>query len=137
MALQGRVKEYQRKMETSRERELEYRLKESPIVKRLYEFANANPPVRASVSDIKELKTLINENIPTFYSTLNTDTYVLTEIEYQVCLLIRTHFSPTEICSLTGISDGYASNIRKRLLEKLYHHVGSPKDFDRIVKDIK
>lgn len=135
--LQSRVIEFQEKIENSQRIELENRLKESSIVKHLFDIVTANPPSIISVSDVKRLKTLINENIPEFYSSLNNETYALTELEYLVCMLIRVHFSPSEICKLTGISDGYASNIRKRLLKKVFHCDGIPKDFDRKIREIK
>lgn len=135
--LQNRVIEYQKKLADSRGTDLENRLRESPVVKHLCDIANANPPLRASIADNKSLKALINDYIPEFYSIVNDGTCALTELEYQVCMLIRVHFSPSEICKLTGISDGYVSNIRKRLLKKVFHIEGAPKEFDRKILEIR
>ena len=113
--------EYQKKLEDSRGTDLENRLRESPVVKHLIDLANANPPLIASIADNNSLKTLINDNIPEFYSVLNVGTCALTELEYQVCILIRVHFSPSEICKLAGISDGYVSNIRNNSSLKIQY----------------
>lgn len=118
-------------------KEQELRLIQSAVVQRLVSLANTNPPVKASAEDFKELKMLVDFQIPSFSSALNLDNSPLSELEYEVCLLIRTHFSPSDICKLTGISDSYASNIRKRLLKKLYDIDGAPKDFDNRILNIK
>lgn len=135
--LQCRVVEYQSKMEKTRKQQLETRLTDSSIVKRLKASANANPPHLASLEEFRELQELINQELPQFYSTLNTDRYTLKVIEYDVCLLLRVHFPPSDICRLTGITDGYASNMRKRLLERVFGISGSPKDFDNLIWAIK
>ena len=118
-------------------KEQELRLIQSPVVQRLVSLANANPPVKASAEDFKELKMLIDLQIPSFYATLNAVNSPLSELEYEVCLLIRTHFSPSDICKLTGISDSYVANIRKRLLKKVFSIDGSPKEFDSKILSIK
>lgn len=118
-------------------KEQELRLIQSPVVQRLKKLANANPPVTASAEDFKELRMLVGFQVPSFYMVLNSESSPLSELEYEVCLLIRTHFSPSDICKLTGISDSYASNIRKRLLKKVYDIDGAPKDFDDRILNIK
>ena len=118
-------------------KEQELRLIQSPVVQRLVSLANANPPVKASAEDFKELKMLVDLQIPSFHATLNAENSPLSELEYEVCLLIRTHFSPSDICKLTGISDSYVANIRKRLLKKVFSIDGSPKELDSKILSIK
>ena len=134
--LQAKVSAYQEKIERHHQDSLESRLKESSVVKHIRQLANGSPAQLASQEDFRQLRMLINELIPSFYATLNIGSHPLTVLEYDVCLLIRANFSPSEICKLTGISDSYASNIRKRLLLKIYGIEGAPKDFDRIIKEI-
>ena len=111
-------------------------MKNSAIVKHLTELVDANPPKKASSEDFHQLRTLINEVIPSFYSLLNANG-ILSEIEYEVCMLIRIGFSPSAICKLSGITDGYVANMRKRLLKKVFGiDQGQPKDFDRKVLSI-
>ena len=72
---------------------------------------------------------MMNEELPTFHALLSE----LSLTEYDVCLLIRLHFSPSELCTLTGISSAYATVIRKRLLKKVFGEEGKAKDFDKRV----
>ena len=135
--LQSRIIDYKGKIRNHQQETLENRLQNSSIAKHLQDLTLANPPLKASLKDFHDLKTLINQEIPTFYNQLNTPGHSLRPIEYDVCMLIRIHFQPAEICKLTGISDGYVSNLRKRLLLKIFNEDGSPKDFDRRILSIK
>ena len=129
--LQGQVAEHI-KTRTNRTDIFEDRLLYSDVVKKLKELLQANPPQQATGEDIRQLKALINENIPSFYGQL----CMLRPIEYEVCLLIRVHFLPSEICKLAGIPDHYISNLRKRILQKAYGINGSAKDLDTLILSI-
>ena len=126
----NRVTEYKRKTKQPFAN-LEERLSKSPIVKRLKEYVNANPYQKASQADFVELRSLLNEEVPHFYTTLNTPHYTLSEIEYDVSMLLRVRFSPMDIHRLTGMSPGYVSNMRSRLLLRVYGVDGSPADYDK------
>ena len=115
----NRVTEYKRKTKQPFVN-LEERLSKAPIVKRLKEYVNANPYQKASQADFAELRSLLNEELPHFYTTLNTPHYTLSEIEYDVSMLLRVRFSPMDIHRLTGMSPGYVSNMRSRLLLRVY-----------------
>ena len=112
---------------------LEDRLANAPIINRLKSYTNSNPYQKASQADFAELRGLINVEIPQFYTTLNTPHYTLSEIEYDVSMLLRAHFSPTDIHKLTGMSPGYVSNMRSRLLLRVFGIDGSPADYDKRV----
>ena len=131
----GRIMKYKRKTKPSKEL-LENRLAGSPIVIHLKELTTMTPYQQASVEDIHLMRELINSEIPGFYSALNSPKYTLSEIEYNVSILIRLHFTPSEINKLTGISNSYISNMRSRLLTKVYGVEGSPKDYDQRVVSI-
>lgn len=126
----NRVTEYKRKTKQPFAN-LEERLSKAPIVKRLKEYVNANPYQKASQADFAELRSLLNEELPHFYTTLNTPHYTLSEIEYDVSMLLRVRFSPMDIHKLTGMSPGYVSNMRSRLLLRVYGVDGSPADYDK------
>jgi len=110
---------------------LEQHLEQSIVVRRLHGLLECNPPQQASQVDFRELRDLVNKHIPHFYTSLNTAEQALRPIEYDVCLLVRTHFLPAEICRLTGRSDSYISNLRKGILQKVYGVKGTPKDLDQ------
>lgn len=115
---------------------LEERLGNSIVVNRMKDYVNANPYQKASQADFAELRSPINEEIPYFYSTLNTPHYTLSEIEYDVSMLLRVRFSPMDIHKLTGMSPSYVSNMRSRLLLRVYGVDGSPADYDKRVLTI-
>ena len=104
----------------------EERLASAPVIKRFKEYLEENPPKAASNDDLKELRNLINETIPSFYSHF----HMLRFPEYNTCMLIRARFSPSQVCKLMGISETYISNLRKRILFKAYAIQGSAKDLD-------
>ena len=56
--------------------------------------------------------------------------------EYQVCMLVRAGFTPSDICTLTGTSKSYIANVRKRLFTKLTGRDGSSKDFDAYINSL-
>ena len=126
----NRITEYKRKTKQPFAN-LEERLSKAPVVKRLKEYVNANPYQKASQADFAELRSLLNEELPHFYTTLNTPHYTLSEIEYDVSMLLRVRFSPMDIHRLTGMSPSYVSNMRSRLLLRVYGVDGSPADYDK------
>ena len=132
VAILNRVTAYKRKTRQPLAT-LEERLSKAPVVKRLKDYINANPYQKATQADFAELRSLINEEIPHFYTTLNTPQYTLSEIEYDVSMLLRVRFSPMDIHKLTGMSPGYVSNMRSRLLLRVYGLDGSPADYDKHV----
>ena len=59
-----------------------------------------------------------------------------TGVDYAICILVRLHFRPADICILLGIDSATLSMKRKRLLKKVYGMDGSAKDFDQRVLKI-
>ena len=110
---------------------LESRLDHADITIHLRNLLEQNPVQPASVDDFRQLRMLINEEIPSFYNTLNTPSGSLRPIEYEVCLLLRCHFQPAEICKLTDRTDSYISNLRKAILKKCFNVIGPPSGLDQ------
>ena len=110
---------------------LESRLDHADITIHLRDLLEQNPVQPASVDDFRQLRMLINEEIPSFYNALNTSSSSLRPIEYEVCLLLRCHFQPAEICKLTDRTDSYISNLRKAILKKRFNVIGPPSDLDQ------
>ena len=110
---------------------LESRLDHADITIHLRNLLEQNPVQPASVDDFRQLRMLINEEIPSFYNALNTPSCSLRPIEYEVCLLLRCHFQPAEICKLTDRTDSYISNLRKAILKKCFNIIGPPSDLDK------
>ena len=113
---------------------LDVRFAESDICKKLHATARYGQGL-PSKKDWKNLKHLIDTEIPSFYAVVNHH-QTLKEQEYQICMLIRTNFQMSEICNLVGISSANLSMQRKRLLMKIFDVEGSAKDFDIKIREI-
>ena len=92
---------------------------------------NTNP----TKEDWEQLDNYINLQFPGFKSVLY-KLVKLSEIEYQVSLLIKCKFSPNEIAKLIIISKSGLSNIRKRLFVKAFKTDGSASDWDKFIASL-
>ena len=132
--LQNRISEYQKHQADKEKANLEDRLTHAKVVKDLASLLDENPVQQASREQIRQIANLINEQIPSFYNELNASV-VLRPIEYEVCILIRCHFKPSSVGKLLGLDEAYVSNVRRRILHKIYGIEGNPRDLDeRIMK---
>ena len=114
---------------------LDYRLKNAEITTRLRKMAKSNPPVQPNLEDWKQLRALVEREIPDFSERVNAKDHPLSDMEYDVCLMIRVHLMPIEISRLKKCTPSYVSNIRKNLLKRIFGKDGSSEDFDdEIVK---
>ena len=109
---------------------LDYRLKHAEITRRLRDMAKSNPPVLPDFDDWKLLRKLVEREIPDFPQIVNADEHSLTDLEYDVCLMIRVQLLPIEIARLKKCTPSYVSNIRKSLLKRVFGKEGRSEDFD-------
>ena len=133
--LQNKMSEYQKNQVDKDKARLEDRLTNAKVVNQLSELLNENPVRQASREQIRQVTNLINEQIPSFYNTLNS-AVVLRPVEYEVCMLIRCHFKPSGVGKLLGLDEAYVSNVRRRILYKVYGTEGNPKDLDERIMAI-
>ena len=89
---------------------------------------NANP----TKEDWEQLDNYINLQFPGFKSVLY-KLVKLSEIEYQVSLLIKCKFSPNEIGRLVNLSKSGLGNARKRLFVKAFKTDGTATDWDNFI----
>ena len=109
-------------------------LLESAIVKKIIDVVN-HPQKHLSNDDWNNLDLLFAREYPNFHLTLCTK-HRLNEIEYRICQLVRINISPSSISTLLGYDYSYATTIRKRLLFKILHETGKPKQFDNYLYSI-
>ena len=109
---------------------LDYRLRKANITHHQKKLANSNPPQYPTIDDWDKLRALVEHEIPTFHKILKVDELSLTELEYDICLMIRVHLLPIEISKLKQCSPSHISNIRKRLLLRIFGIEGGSEDFD-------
>ena len=114
---------------------LEDSLVNASITKELTSLLQSNPVQAATQGQMRELRKLVNEFIPNFYTGINSR-QTLRPVEYEVCLLIRCHFKPAAISKLMGREEAYISNLRKGILQKAYGIKGSPKELDERIMQI-
>ena len=132
--LQSRISEYQKHQADKEKANLEERLTHAKVVKDLASLLDENPVRQASREQIRQIANLLNEQIPSFYNELNASV-ILRPVEYEVCMLIRCHFKPSSVGKLLGLDEAYVSNVRRRILHKVYGIEGNPKGLDeRIMK---
>ena len=92
---------------------------------------NTNP----TKEDWEQLDNYINLQFPGFKSVLYNLTK-LSNIEYQVCLLLKSKFTPHEIASIINRSRFTMSSIRTRLYYKMFKEKGSTHNFDNFIQSI-
>lgn len=113
---------------------VEERLADTGIARRFRQMA-LNPTAKPTAEEWQELRSMVNSEVPGFYSTLNNG-HVLRPDEYNLCMLLRLHFKPLEISNLTGISQKNVSAMRRRLLQKVLGRDGKPGEFDDFITGI-
>ncbi len=94
-------------------------------------FDNTNP----TINDWDQLDKYINQQFSGFKCVLY-KLAKLNDIEYQVCLLIKCKFLPTEIANITNRSRHTMSPLRSRLYYKLFKKRGSTHDFDEFINSL-
>jgi len=92
--------------------------------------ASANKGQAASDEDANNLAQISYSQNPELRELLST----LNAKEQMVCLLTIQSFQPTEIATLTISTPQTITNMRGRLLKKLFNETGGAKDFDNAIK---
>ena len=113
---------------------IEQQIADTDIYKR-FEYLALNFNKRVYADDWKNLGAMIDDMLPHFRPTLYAQ-YHIDEKDYRLCMLIRLHFSLSQIGILLGENSQYLSKRRKALLSKLFHQQGKPDSFDKIIKSI-
>lgn len=86
-------------------------------------------------NDWDELERRLKGLYLNFSSTLY-GMYNLSQLEYQVCLLLKIHTAPSEIANVVNKDKSTISNIRRRLYKKVFGKDGSAKDWDEFIDSL-
>ena len=121
---------YGRKYLGLRKLALDYRLRKASITHHMKELANKNPPQYPTLEDWDKLRTLVEHEIPSFRKTLRVDELSLTDMDYDMCLMIRVHLLPIEIAKLKQCSPSTITKSRRKLLRLIFEKEGNADDFD-------
>ena len=139
--MESLIKEKEEEIERLQKEKAEYE-KNKDIAARIMPFAD-EPVVRVLrrhaekehvMMSGEERKMLIS--LFDSYEEISRLKAVLSESEYELCLLVKLGFAPSQISLLTGRSRSDITNIRKRLYNRITGKDGTSKDFDRYIKSL-
>ena len=111
-------------------------LYDSPISQHFRQLLKANPYQTPSLSDWKELKTVISQEIPDFHEKLQTDSYQLSDNEYDICMLIKIQTSCSDIARLKQCSRSNVTHIRERIFKQLFSKNGKADELDEYIMSL-
>ena len=132
--LQKRLEAYGQSLTSRKQQTIESKLTETDIYQRL-RYLVMHPREKVSQEEWKQLRDMIDQTLPGFHSTLY-NAYQLKPSDFDICMLDRLYFSPSEIAMLTGNGLSNISMKRTRMLEKLFHITGKGEQFDTLIRNI-
>lgn len=74
----------------------------------------------------------LKETCPGFFEKLS-EIYTFNEFQLHVCMLIKAHFSPSEIAKLTERPKETIASTRRRLYARIFQEKGKPEDWDNFI----
>lgn len=83
----------------------------------------------------QEIENKIRKVYPGFISQLR-GLYAMSELEYQVCLLIKLRIAPSDIASVIARDVSTISTVRSRLYKKVFGQKGGAKEWDEFILSI-
>lgn len=135
LAYQQQIREYESKLKIEKKKVINKELMETPIYNR-FKFVSTNYKESLKRKDWEDLRKMIDEKIPTFYSEIQANNINLQQRDYDLCILIRLYFTPADIGILTGLSSSNISMKRIRLLKRIFGVDGTPENFDKRIQSI-
>lgn len=131
--LHSRLAELEQQLTIKEIRDVEQEILASPLVNSFHIIAQS-PKKNPSLEEWRQLRSLLRDRLPAFWNKLQESEPPLRIEEIDVCLLIRLQFPVKEIANLTGMSIQAISNVRRRLLQRVFHQSeGGSKEFDRLI----
>ena len=114
--------------------EMEDALLTSDIVIKFHDMAARGQ--KAGMSDWNQLRGFVNVYMPNFLKALSMRNEKINLKEIELCILIRLQFIPSEIATLLDSSAQSLSNLRVRLLRKMFGMEGTARDFNELINKI-
>ena len=90
---------------------------------------------RPTGRDWQKMRQCMNEFLPGFIDSVGQRANIGIH-ETNVCILVKLFFTPSEICSLLDIRPQALTNMRTRLLWKLFGRRGGARDFDEQIRHL-
>jgi len=82
-----------------------------------------------------EIENMLRKVYPGFASQLR-GLYAMSELEYQVCLLIKLRISPSDMAAVLARDASTISTVRSRLYKKVFGKKGGTKEWDEFILSI-
>lgn len=96
----------------------------------------ANGGKLPTVSEWRDLLTLIESSMPKFWEKMSSFNDTLSTDEFRICVLSRLSFSPSQVANLLGVSKQSVTNKRKKIVRLLFES-GDIKKLDYMIKQLK
>ena len=131
--LHTRLSELEHQLTIKEMMDVEKEMMDSPLVNSFHEMAKSSVK-KPTLDEWGQLRSFLRDKLPAFWDKLHECEPPLRIEEIDVCLLIRLQFKAKDIANLTGMSLQSISNIRRRLLQRVFHQSeGGSKEFDRLI----
>ena len=104
----------------------------SDVYAKLKECVYSDMEIKPTDDDWQQLDVVVNQAYPEFKNKLYALSN-LSEYEYNVCLLVKCKFSPTEMAALTFHSKTSIASTRSRLCGKFFCYNGVASDCDKFI----
>ena len=131
--LHTRLSELEHQLTIKEMMDVEKEMMDSPLVNSFHEMAKSSVK-KPTLDEWSQLRSFLRDKLPAFWDKLHECEPPLRIEEIDVCLLIRLQFKAKDIANLTGMSLQSISNIRRRLLQRVFHQSeGGSKEFDRLI----
>ena len=131
--LHTRLSELEHQLTIKEMMDVEKEMMDSPLVISFHEMAKSSVK-KPTLDEWSQLRSFLRDKLPAFWDKLHECEPPLRIEEVDVCLLIRLQFKAKDIANLTGMSLQSISNIRRRLLQRVFHQSeGGSKEFDRLI----
>ena len=111
-------------------------LYDSPVANHFRQLLKANPYHQPEAKDWKELTALIETEIPGFRKALSNEDYTPSDIEYDVCMLIKIQIPLSDIARLKHCVPSYITQIRKNVYKNLFSKKGSANELDEYIMQL-
>lgn len=112
------------------------RLRDSSIARRFRQFLKSSPCHYPELHDWKELKALVNKEIPLFHDTLNGNGHRLNDMENDICLLIKIQLSSSDMAKIKQCAPSYITQIRKNIYQKIFQKKGLAEELDEYIMSL-
>ena len=83
----------------------------------------------------QEIEAQLKKVYPGFSSQLR-NLHIMSELEYQTCLLIKLRIAPTDIATILSRDTSTISTVRSRLYRKVFDKKGGAREWDKFIMSI-